>query len=186
MLKLSAFYLEKQKSFIPEKNIFLTVVSKHAKIIPKDGTSWALAFLIFSERFGMYRTYYVRPHIYYLLTLFTCRGEKTLHIHSNFIWTFLTKKCKDKRLREFYQIFAVQWFVYILISLLQTLFQTSVNFSFKTVNGEPCESILKIWIVKEFRSIWNCCLKPWDLGVKFFLVAVTKRLFEWKRWPKRR
>ena len=39
MLKVSAVYLEKQKSFIPEKIIFLAVVSKHAKIIPKDPKS---------------------------------------------------------------------------------------------------------------------------------------------------
>ena len=39
ILKVSAFYLEKQKSFIPKKNIFLAVFSKHAKIIPKDGAS---------------------------------------------------------------------------------------------------------------------------------------------------
>ena len=39
MLKVSAFYHEKQKSFIPKKNIFLAVVSKHAKIIPKDVAS---------------------------------------------------------------------------------------------------------------------------------------------------
>ena len=39
MLKVSAFYLEKQKSFIPKKNIFLAVVSKQAKIIPKEGAS---------------------------------------------------------------------------------------------------------------------------------------------------
>ena len=37
ILKVSAFYLEKQKSFIPKKNIFFAVFSKHAKIIPKDG-----------------------------------------------------------------------------------------------------------------------------------------------------
>ena len=35
-LKVSAFYLEKQKSFIPKKNIFL---SHTAKIHPKDGVS---------------------------------------------------------------------------------------------------------------------------------------------------
>ena len=39
MLKVSVFYLQKQKSFIPKKNIFLAVFSKHAKIIPKDGAS---------------------------------------------------------------------------------------------------------------------------------------------------
>ena len=40
MLKVSAFYLEKQKSFIPKKKYkFLAIVSKHAKIIPKDGAS---------------------------------------------------------------------------------------------------------------------------------------------------
>ena len=39
MLKVSASYLEKQKSFIPKKNIFLAVVSKHANIIPKVGAS---------------------------------------------------------------------------------------------------------------------------------------------------
>jgi hypothetical protein len=39
MLKVSAFYLEKQKSVISKENIFLAVVSKHAKIIPKDGAS---------------------------------------------------------------------------------------------------------------------------------------------------
>ena len=39
MLKVSALYLKKQKSFIPENNIFLALVSKHAKIIPKDGAS---------------------------------------------------------------------------------------------------------------------------------------------------
>jgi hypothetical protein len=37
MLKVSAFYLEKQKSFISKKNIFLAVVSKYAKRDPKDG-----------------------------------------------------------------------------------------------------------------------------------------------------
>jgi hypothetical protein len=37
MLQVSAFYLEKQKSFIPRKNIFKVVVSKYAKIDPKDG-----------------------------------------------------------------------------------------------------------------------------------------------------
>ena len=37
MLKVSAFYLEKQKSFIPKENIFLAVVSKYAKRDPKDG-----------------------------------------------------------------------------------------------------------------------------------------------------
>ena len=36
MLKVSAFYLEKQKSFIPKKNIISAVVSKYAKIDPKD------------------------------------------------------------------------------------------------------------------------------------------------------
>ena len=39
MLKVSAFYLEKQKIFIPKKNIFLAVVSKCAKRDPKDGVS---------------------------------------------------------------------------------------------------------------------------------------------------
>ena len=39
MLKFSTFYLEWQKSFIPKKNIFVAVFSKHAKIIPKDGAS---------------------------------------------------------------------------------------------------------------------------------------------------
>ena len=37
MLKVSAFYLEKQKSFISKKKINL--VSKYAKIDPKDGVS---------------------------------------------------------------------------------------------------------------------------------------------------
>ena len=37
MLKVSAFHLEKQKSFIPKKNNFLAVGSKYAKIDPKDG-----------------------------------------------------------------------------------------------------------------------------------------------------
>jgi hypothetical protein len=36
MLKASAFYLEKQKSFIPKKNIFLAVLF-YAKKDPKDG-----------------------------------------------------------------------------------------------------------------------------------------------------
>ena len=36
MLKVSAFYLEKQKSFIPKKKIFL---SRTAKIDLKDGVS---------------------------------------------------------------------------------------------------------------------------------------------------
>ena len=38
MLEVSAFYLEKQKSFNSNKYIFLAVVSKYAKIDPKDGT----------------------------------------------------------------------------------------------------------------------------------------------------
>ena len=37
MLKISAFYLEKQKSFIPKKYIF--IFSRTAKIHPKDGVS---------------------------------------------------------------------------------------------------------------------------------------------------
>ena len=37
MLKVSAFYLEKQKSFIPSKNIIQAVVSKQAKRVPTDG-----------------------------------------------------------------------------------------------------------------------------------------------------
>jgi hypothetical protein len=40
MLRISAFYLEKQKSCIPKKKIFL---SRTAKIDPKDG--------VFSEGF---------------------------------------------------------------------------------------------------------------------------------------
>ena len=43
-LKVSAFYLEKQKSFIPKKKIF----GRTAKIHPKDGVSR----LNFSEGFG--------------------------------------------------------------------------------------------------------------------------------------
>ena len=39
MLKVLAFYLEKQKSFIPEKIMIQAVVSKYAKIDPKDGAS---------------------------------------------------------------------------------------------------------------------------------------------------
>ena len=38
MMKVSAFYLEKQKKiFIPKKNNVLAVVSKYAKRDPKDG-----------------------------------------------------------------------------------------------------------------------------------------------------
>ena len=37
MLKISAVYLEKQKSVIPKKNIFKAIVSKYAKIDFKDG-----------------------------------------------------------------------------------------------------------------------------------------------------
>jgi len=37
-LKVSAVYLEKQKSFIPKKS-FLAVVSKYAKRDPRDGVS---------------------------------------------------------------------------------------------------------------------------------------------------
>ena len=39
ILKVSAFYLEKQKSSIPKKKFFLAVFSKHARVIPKDGAS---------------------------------------------------------------------------------------------------------------------------------------------------
>ena len=45
MLKVSAFYLEKQKSFIPKKFFFL---SRTTKIDPKDGVSR----LNFPEGFG--------------------------------------------------------------------------------------------------------------------------------------
>ena len=45
MLKVSAFYLEKQKSVIPKKIFFL---SRTAKIDPKDGVS----HLNFPEGFG--------------------------------------------------------------------------------------------------------------------------------------
>ena len=37
MLKVSAFYLEKQKSLFLKKYIFWAVVSKYAKRDPKDG-----------------------------------------------------------------------------------------------------------------------------------------------------
>ena len=37
MLKVSASSLEKQKSFIPKKNISKAGVSKYAKVDPKDG-----------------------------------------------------------------------------------------------------------------------------------------------------
>ena len=43
---------EKQKSFIPKKNIFYAVVSKYAKIVQK----MALAVLIFSEGFENFRS----------------------------------------------------------------------------------------------------------------------------------
>ena len=36
-VKVPAFDLEKQKSFIPKKNMFYAIVSKYAKIVPKDG-----------------------------------------------------------------------------------------------------------------------------------------------------
>jgi hypothetical protein len=39
MLKVSAFSFEKQKSFIRNKKKNLAVVSKYAKINPKDGVS---------------------------------------------------------------------------------------------------------------------------------------------------
>ena len=39
MLKISAVYLEKQKSFIPKKNVCPAIVSKYAKIDSKDCTS---------------------------------------------------------------------------------------------------------------------------------------------------
>ena len=52
MLKVSAFYLEKQTSVIPKKNIFLAVVSLN---MPREVQKMALAVLIFSE--GFERTY---------------------------------------------------------------------------------------------------------------------------------
>ena len=58
MLKVSAFYLEKQKSFISKKNIFLAVVSKQAKIIPKDGASP----LNFPEGFDQYLIKLIMDH----------------------------------------------------------------------------------------------------------------------------
>ena len=48
MLKISAFYLEKQKSFIPKKYIIQAVVSKQAK----EFQQMAFAVPIFSEGFG--------------------------------------------------------------------------------------------------------------------------------------
>ena len=39
MLKVSAFYLEKQKKVFSKKNIILAVVSKYAKMDPLDGAS---------------------------------------------------------------------------------------------------------------------------------------------------
>ena len=53
MLKVSSFYHEKQKSFIPKKNIFYAVVSKYVKIDPKDLSLTWLAVLIFSEGFAL-------------------------------------------------------------------------------------------------------------------------------------
>ena len=44
MLKVSVIYLEKQKSFLPKKYIFLAVVSKYAKM--------ELAVLIFCESYA--------------------------------------------------------------------------------------------------------------------------------------
>ena len=37
MLKVSGFYLEKQKSFIPKKALIQAVVSRQAKRVPTDG-----------------------------------------------------------------------------------------------------------------------------------------------------
>ena len=37
MLKVSTFYLEKQKSFIPKINIIYDLISKYAKRVPTDG-----------------------------------------------------------------------------------------------------------------------------------------------------
>ena len=37
MRKVSAFYLEKQKTFIPNQNMIQAVVSKQANIVPTDG-----------------------------------------------------------------------------------------------------------------------------------------------------
>ena len=41
ILKVLAFYLEKQARFIPKKNMFLAVVSRFAKIDPKDGACYS-------------------------------------------------------------------------------------------------------------------------------------------------
>ena len=62
MLKVSAFYLEKQKSCIPKKNIFQAEVSKYAKIDPKDGACSPN----FQWRFWFYLHDY---HMYYSVTL---------------------------------------------------------------------------------------------------------------------
>ena len=48
MLKVSAFHLEKQKSFVPKKIIFYAVVFKYTTVDPKDG----VAVPIFSEGFA--------------------------------------------------------------------------------------------------------------------------------------
>ena len=58
ILKVSAFYFEKQKSFIPKKYFFWAVVSKQAKIIPKEGASR----LNFPEGFGP-ECHFIQPAI---------------------------------------------------------------------------------------------------------------------------
>ena len=74
MLKVSSFYLQKQKSFIPKINIVLAVVSKHAKIIPKDGASrpnFQWRFWFSSEKLSL-----IKKKVY------TCTNCK-VHFHSS-------------------------------------------------------------------------------------------------------
>ena len=53
MLKVSAFYLEKQKSFIPKKNIFLAIVNIKTKklclLTPFSRRFWSLTFGFLSD-----------------------------------------------------------------------------------------------------------------------------------------
>ena len=54
MLKVSALYLEKQKSFISKTNSVYAVASKYAKIVPTDGACCPKFSVKFFPRWSRY------------------------------------------------------------------------------------------------------------------------------------
>ena len=132
MLKVSAFYLENQKSFIPKK-IFFRPVSKHAKIIPKDGASCPN----FQWRFWNKQLHIVESWLFCVFSTNICYiiSHLLFSREKNWIRIWCTQKfCAPKCLWEFFgrksSIKKLSWYyTYFIKYPLLMLFTNFANFN---------------------------------------------------------